>query len=63
MTSIEKVIEVLDDITYTDWIKIRTATDKAFQKKIREFESNVKLSNSVHEIKELIQSQFGQKLD
>ena len=31
MTSIEKVIEVLDDITYTDWIKIRTATDKAFQ--------------------------------
>lgn len=59
MTSIEKVIEVLDDITYTDWIIIRTATDKAFQKKIREFESNVKLSNSVHEIKELIQSQFG----
>jgi len=54
----EKYIEALKDISYSDWIKLRTGMDRAFEHQKGEFENNLKLA-STETVKNIIQSQFG----
>lgn len=54
----KKYLNALSGISYRDWIKLKTAVDRAFQNKIREAEGGLKLTDS-QEVSNLIHSQFG----
>lgn len=54
----EKYINSLKGISYFEWVKLRMAVDRAFDKQKGEFENKLKLAN-VDDVQEAIQSQFG----
>lgn len=54
----EKYIKVLDGITYSQWIKIRTAIDRRFEQEIGEFKKGLKLSDC-KKVENIIHQQFG----
>ena len=55
-------IKALKGITYDDWKKLRLAVDRVFGIKKDELDKDIKLAD-VTLVKDIIQSQFGQKLD
>lgn len=54
----ENYIDALQNISYKEWIKLKTAIDRVFEMKKSEIEKNIKLANA-EEVKLVIQSQFG----
>lgn len=55
-------IKALEGISYSEWMKLRMAVDRAFEYQKSEFENKLKLAN-VETVKSLIRSQFGCALD
>lgn len=56
-SNIEIVTKLLDELSYGDWLKIKTSVDYAFDLKRKELERNLKLNSN--EIKKVIHSRFG----
>lgn len=54
----EKYITALENISYGDWIKLKTAVDRKFEQQKGEFEKGLKLTD-VEIVYKLIRSQFG----
>lgn len=54
----EKYITALENISYCDWIKLRTAIDRKFEQQKGELEKGLKLTE-VEAVYKLIHSQFG----
>lgn len=59
---IKKVTAALSGLTYTDWIKLRTGIDRAFESKAKELERQL-LTPAFNEVAGFIQSQFGEISD
>jgi hypothetical protein len=58
MNQIENVLKTMEGLSYSDWIRLRTATDRIFDSKVSELRKDIQLTDST-KIKKLIQSQFG----
>ena len=56
-----KYAEALKGISYRDWQMLKVGMDRMFQGKLKEFEPELKLSNT-EQVGRLIQSQFGSYL-
>lgn len=54
----EKYINALKGISFHDWIKLRIAIDKQFDKQKSELEGTLKLTNP-EAVSKIIHSQFG----
>lgn len=57
----DELLKGLRGLTYQDWIKLRIAIDRYFDRKKKELEGRIQLED-IKEIQELIRSQFGQIL-
>lgn len=55
-------IESLKGISYSEWIKLRTGMDRAFEHEKGELEKKLKFANT-EVVERLIRTQFGEKLD
>ena len=58
----KEYIEVLQGISYFEWIKLREGINAEFERQIGESKKNLKLTDS-DRVKKVIRSQFGCKLD
>lgn len=54
----DEYIEALKGISYPEWIKLKTAIDRVFEKEKSELEQKLKFAD-VDIAKRIIQSQFG----
>lgn len=54
----DKYIQSLKGISYSEWIKLKTAVDRSFEQKIGEFKKEIKLSDH-EDVEKIIRSQFG----
>ena len=55
--TIQHYVTALKGISYKDWIKLKTAIDRGFQKCIGEFERTLELTDT-DTVSKLIRSQF-----
>lgn len=55
----EEYIKALSGVTYQDWIKIRSAIDRSFDRQKKELEKEPQLKANGREILNIIHSQFG----
>lgn len=55
----EKYIEALKGISYSEWIKLQIAINRKFEMQRKELEKGLQLQNENNEIEKIIQSQFG----
>ena len=55
----KKYIEALQNISYPEWVKLRTAIDKNFDMQKKELEKDIQLSADSDELHRIIHSQFG----
>ena len=58
MSSLKECVIALTGISYRDWVVIKTAVDRAFERQNSEFETGLKLADTDTVLK-IIQSQFG----
>lgn len=54
----KQYIKSLEGITYSQWIKVRFAVDKSFDRKIGELKKDLELSDTKN-VEEIIHQQFG----
>lgn len=55
--NLQAYVTALQGITYKDWIKLKMAVDRGFQKSIGEFERTLELTDT-DTVSKLIRSQF-----
>ena len=58
----KEYIKALQGISYSDWVKLKTGIDRAFELQKSELEKKLKFAN-MDEAEGIIRSQFGGKSD
>ena len=57
---VDRYVNALSGIKYSEWIRVKTAIDRYFDSEKRELETQIQLSKP-DTVKKLIRSQFGEK--